>query len=141
MKSYLLLSVFFLVTSCTFAQSNTKQYIANEINELLFSNVDSSLNEIINVDKYGQLNIMYKTVDENVDFNILDISNIELNDPDNKNPYLTIVFHCNRCMHLTSPWDERRAKFENSNFTLPVKYKALGMKMISKLNDLKKQFR
>lgn len=141
MKTIRLLSIFLLVTSCSFAQSNTKQYLANEINELLFSNVDSNLNEIVNIDKYGQLNIMYKNIDENVDFNILDISNIQLNAPDSKNPYLTIVFHCSRCMHLTSPWDERRAKFENSHFTLPVKYKAMGMKMIAKIEELKRQIR
>ncbi len=141
MRKIFLLLIFLFTASASFAQSNPRQYLANEINELLFSNVDSNLNEILNIDKQGTLNIMYKTIDENVDFNILDISNIELKDPEDKSPYLTLVFHCHHCMHLTSPWDDRRAKFENSNFTLPVKYKALGMKLISKIDKLKGQIR
>jgi hypothetical protein len=44
-------------------------------------------------------------------------------------------------MHLTSPSAERRAKFDNSSFTLPVKYKALGMKTIDKIRELKRQIR
>ena len=141
MKNLLLLFAFVALTYTSYGQSNIRQNLAKQINELFFTSVDSNLNQIVNVDRLGTVNIMFKAKDENVDFNILDISNMELEEPHDETPYLTIAFHCHNCMHLTSPSEDRRKQFESSTFTLPVKYKALGMKLISKLEELRRQNR
>ena len=141
MQKALLLCIFLLLAGTSFGQTNVKQNIAKQVNELFFSAVDSNLNEIVNVDKMGTINIMFKAKDENVDFNILDLSKIELAEPRDETPYLTLVFHCRNCMHLTSPSEERRNKIETNTISLPVKYKALALKLITKLEELQRQNR
>ena len=140
-KTLLLLFTFLFLSGASFCQSNIKQNLAKQINELFLSSVDSNSNQIVNIDRLGTINIMYKDKDENIDFNILDLSKLELIDDEDETPSLGILFHCRNCMHLTSPSAERRAKFENSTLKLPIKYKALGLKLIDKLEELKKQNR
>jgi len=139
MKTAIALFTFILLPGATFCQSNVKQNLAKQINEFFLSSIDS--NQIVNIDRLGTINIMYKDKDENVDFNILDLSKLELIDDEDENPSLGILFHCRNCMHLTSPSAERRAKFDNNTLRLPIKYKALGVKLIDKLEELKKQNR
>jgi hypothetical protein len=94
---------------------------------------------LINIDKLGTLNIMYKSKNENVDFNILDLSDMELVDKKKENPpVLAIFFKCKHCMHLTGPTMDKKPDFDNSTLMLPVMYKSLATKLVIKLEELQK---
>jgi hypothetical protein len=82
---------------------------------------------------------MFKSQNENIDFNVLDLSKIDLVDRGDQTPDLRILFHCKECMRLSSPVAERKTSFDNSTYELPIKYKAIGLKIVTKLEDLKAQ--
>ncbi len=141
MKKVILLSAFLFLSCISFGQANVRQNLAKQINALFVSGIDSNLSGAINIDKLGTINISYKDKNENVDFNILDLSKLELIDDKDENPNLGILFHCKNCMHLTSPSANRKANFDNSTLKLPLKYKALALKLVTKLEELQKENR
>lgn len=141
MKKAIILSAFLFSSIVSFCQANIRQNLAKQINALFVSSVDSDANGVINIDKLGTINILYKGKNENVDFNILDLSKLELIDDKNENPPLGILFHCKSCMHLTSASAEQKAKFDNSTLILPLKYKTLALKLVNKLEELQKENR
>ncbi len=143
MKKIVILTAFLFCSAASFCQTNNvRQNLAKQINALFLSCVDSTLNEVINIDKLGTINIMYKDRNESIDFNILDVSDIELLDEKNETPpVLNIFFKCKHCIHFTTPYPNRKSGFDNSTLTLPVMYKSLALKLVTKLEELQKENR
>jgi len=142
MKKVITLSAFLFFSGASFCQTNVRQNLAKQINALFVSCIDSNLNEVINIDKLGTINILHKDKNETVDFNILDLSDIELVDNKKENPpVLGILFQCKHCMRLTATSADTKANFDNTTLMLPVLYKSLALKLVTKLEELQKENR
>ena len=137
MKKIVLSAVLILLSSAAFCQQlNEKQNLSKQINELLISVVDTNL--IFNIDKIGTAHVMYKNQDDLIDFSILDIDRMDVYEPGDGVADLSLYFHCRGCLNLTSLSAEKRKKFDRTTLIIPIRYKAVGEKIIDKIKQLKK---